>query len=56
MVNSVGTCEGKPAGGNSMVIDAGGKLVQALNASEQALLLHDLKRASTRKLALDTAV
>lgn len=52
-VNSVGKCEGKPADGGSMVIDAGGALVQALDGSEQAMLIHDLKRRDTRKLCLD---
>ena len=52
-VNSVGSCEGQPAGGNSMVIDADGLLVEALDSGEQAMLIHDLESGSTRKLRLD---
>lgn len=52
-VNSVGTCEGQPAGGNSMIIDAKGNLVEALDADEQAILICDLELGRARKLPLD---
>lgn len=51
-VNSVGTCEGLPAGGNSMVIDASGELVEILGGNEQAMLIYDLDSGQARKLPL----
>jgi len=42
VANSVGTCEGKVAGGNSMVIRADGTVAYALNSDEEAMLLYDL--------------
>jgi len=42
VANSVGTCEGKVAGGNSMVIRADGTVACALNSDEEAMLLYDL--------------
>ncbi|MEM8998599.1 MAG: carbon-nitrogen hydrolase family protein, partial [Acidobacteriota bacterium] len=41
MVNSVGTCEGKKAGGGSMVIDREGRLVGRLGDTEEAVLFYD---------------
>ncbi len=52
VVNSVGSCEGRPAGGNSMVIGANGELIDALDDSEQAILIHDLASGIARKLPL----
>ena len=43
VANSVGTCEGKVAGGNSMVIRADGTVACALNSDEEAMLLYDVK-------------
>jgi predicted amidohydrolase len=53
VVNSVGSCEGRPAGGGSMVIDAGGRLVAALDDSEQAMLIYDLEIGRAEKLPLE---
>jgi predicted amidohydrolase len=44
VANSVGTCEGKVAGGSSMVIAADGSVICALNAHEEALLIYDLDK------------
>lgn len=44
MVNCVGTCEGKVAGGGSMVIDGAGRLVAQLGDQEEAVLLYDTVR------------
>lgn len=52
-VNSVGRCEGRRAGGGSLVIDSGGRVVEALDDREQAILVHDSARGLTRKLSLD---
>jgi predicted amidohydrolase len=41
MVNCVGTCEGKAAGGGSMVIDEAGRLVAQLGGREEGVLLYD---------------
>lgn len=38
MVNSVGTCEGQAAGGNSMIFDSNGNLVASLGTDEGMLL------------------
>jgi predicted amidohydrolase len=53
VVNSVGSCEGRPAGGGSMVIGSDGNLVASLDDREQAMLVFDLERGQTRKLPLD---
>jgi predicted amidohydrolase len=42
VANSVGTCEGKVAGGHSMVIGADGMVVYILDSHEEAMLLYDL--------------
>lgn len=41
MVNSVGTCEGKPAGGGSLALDREGRLVCQLGDAEEAFLVYD---------------
>ncbi len=41
MVNSVGTCEGKEAGGRSMAIDDSGHLIGQLDGSTEGLLIYD---------------
>ena len=41
MVNSVGTCEGKSAGGGSMVIDHLGSVTARLDSSTEGLLIYD---------------
>ena len=52
VVNCTGTCEGKPAGGGSFAIDAGGNPRAELGGDEQALLIHDLAcgKTVTRRL------
>jgi len=55
VVNSVGNCEGRPAGGNSTVIDANGEVIEALDGSEQTVLVFDLESGPARKLPLDIA-
>lgn len=47
MVNSVGTCEGAPAGGGSMVIDREGGLVHQLGGLEEAVLVYDTEAETT---------
>ena len=44
MVNSVGTCEGAPAGGGSMVLDGSGRLLAQLGATAEGLLVYDTER------------
>jgi predicted amidohydrolase len=39
MVNCVGTCEGKPAGGQSAIWDAQGKIVASLGVEDEGLLI-----------------
>lgn len=53
MVNSVGTCEGKQAGGGSMIIDEQGRLVAQLESSTEGLLVYDTE---TRSAATISAV
>lgn len=43
MVNSVGTCEGKQAGGGSLAIDRAGRLLAQLGESAESLLFFDTK-------------
>ena len=53
VVNSVGKCEGLPAGGNSMIIDSGGSIVEALDDREQAILVYDSTLGRAYRLSLD---
>jgi len=53
VVNSVGTCEGKQAGGNSMVIASDGSAIDNLDDREQAMLIYDSASGQTRRLALE---
>ncbi len=53
VVNSVGICEGRQAGGGSMAIGVDGSIVDALDDREQALLIYDAARGQTRRLPLD---
>jgi len=53
VVNSVGSCEGKPAGGGSLFIGADGESIESLDGSEQALLICDLEHARAHRLPLD---
>ena len=46
-VNCTGTCEGKPAGGASLVIDATGNPLISLGREEQALLGYDTASGET---------
>lgn len=46
MVNAVGTCEGKRAGGGTMAVDPSGALVARLGSSAEGLLIYDTE---TRK-------
>jgi predicted amidohydrolase len=41
MVNCVGTCEGKVAGGGSMVIDDTGEVIAQLGGTDEGLLIYD---------------
>jgi predicted amidohydrolase len=41
MVNSVGTCDGKPSGGGSMAMDRSGRLLAQLEDSAEGLLIYD---------------
>ena len=52
VVNSVGTCEGKEAGGGSMVIGADGTVICSLNEKEEAILIYDFKLINTQKLQI----
>jgi predicted amidohydrolase len=47
MVNSVGTCEGAPAGGGSLVIDRSGALLAQLDASNEDVLVYDTDTGET---------
>ena len=47
MANSVGTCEGEPAGGGSMVIGREGRLLRQLNGSDEAVLVYDTEDEAT---------
>jgi len=53
VVNSVGSCEGRPAGGNSMIIGSDGEVVAALDDREQAILIYDSTLERADKLPLD---
>jgi predicted amidohydrolase len=52
VVNSVGTCEGKTAGGGSMVIGADGTVLNALDDKEEAVLFYDFKMKTTQTVAM----
>ena len=52
VVNSVGTCEGKEAGGGSMVIGADGTVICSLDDTEEAILIYDFKIKNTQKLQI----
>ena len=52
VANSVGTCEGKEAGGGSMVIGADGTVICSLDYKEEAVLIYDFKKKNTQKLLL----
>lgn len=52
VVNSVGTCEGKEAGGGSMVIGADGTVIYSLDDKEEAVLIYDFKMKNTQKLQI----
>jgi predicted amidohydrolase len=54
VANSVGTCEGKVAGGNSMAIRADGTVSCALNSQEEAILLYDLDEQTGKKLPIQS--
>lgn len=53
VVNSVGSCEGRPAGGGSMVIGADGEITGTLDGSEQAILIYDLENGCAEKFPLE---
>lgn len=55
MVNSVGTCEGKPSGGGSMAIDRSGHLLAQLEGSAEGLLTYDAeaRTAAAMPVGLD---
>lgn len=42
MVNCVGTCEGKPAGGGSTVLDRSGRTIARLDGDTEGVLLYDV--------------
>lgn len=42
VANSVGTCEGKVAGGRSMIIAASGRVLGALDDTEESVLIYDV--------------
>lgn len=44
LVNSVGTCEGKEAGGRSFALDASGRLLGQLGGSDEGALVYDAER------------
>jgi len=54
VANSVGTCEGKVAGGNSMVIKTDGTVAYALDSHEEAILLYDLNEQTGKKLPIQS--
>ena len=44
MVNAVGTCEGRPAGGGSAVLDRSGRLLARLGPAAEGLLVYDTEK------------
>ena len=52
VANSVGTCEGKVAGGGSMVIDVDGTVIGALNDTEEAILIYDSEARDKQKVEI----
>lgn len=52
VVNSVGYCEGRPAGGNSTIFCRDGSIVDALDDREQAVLIFDSVSGQACKLPL----
>lgn len=52
MVNCVGSCEGRRAGGRSLVYDATGHLLGALDEQGEAVLLLDTHQRSTQVIRL----
>lgn len=55
MVNSVGTCEGKTAGGCSMAIDPSGRLLVQLGDSDEGLLIYDTEARTAAALPTDSS-
>jgi predicted amidohydrolase len=56
VANSVGTCEGKVAGGHSMAIGADGTVACALDSHEEAMLLYDLDENKGHKVQLEERI
>ncbi|MEO1211045.1 MAG: carbon-nitrogen hydrolase family protein [Cyanobacteria bacterium J06638_20] len=53
IVNSIGTCEGKEAGGGSAIIESDGTVVASLNDKEEAILIYDLQNRHARKFPIN---
>lgn len=50
--NCVGTCEGKMAGGGSMVIESDGTVMGLLNDQEEAILIYDFDTKDVQKIVI----
>lgn len=47
MVNSVGTCEGKAAGGGTLALGRAGQVLSQLDGSSEGALTYDTRSGST---------
>lgn len=56
VANSVGTCEGKMAGGHSMVIGADGMVAYVLDSHEEAILLYDVDGNKVYKVQFEERI
>ena len=56
MVNSVGTCEGRTAGGCSMAIDPSGRLLVQLGDSDEGLLIYDTEARTAIAFLTDSEI
>ncbi len=54
MVNSVGSCEGKVAGGGSAVITDSGEVIAQLSDREECLLIHDCASGTEARIPIES--
>jgi predicted amidohydrolase len=55
LVNSVGTCEGKPSGGESFVLDSNGTIVAQLTETDEGYIIYDTTTGKATSHKLDFA-
>ncbi|MEM0982212.1 MAG: carbon-nitrogen hydrolase family protein [Cyanobacteria bacterium P01_H01_bin.58] len=55
IVNSLGICEGKAAGGGSAIIETDGTVVTTLKEQEEAILIYDLENKHASKFPINAS-